>query len=475
MKPCLHMMPGAARVPAGTSRAPGRPEPDPVAARTRVPAVAALRPVASGLAAVSRAAVTLAAIFLTAAPLEAQEEAPPLNGNGALRVFFDCDGGRGMCDFDFYRREIPYVNYTRDREDAQVHVLMTSEGTGGGGRRFTLDFIGREEFLEVTDRLEVVTRANLAVEQRLSEVARTLEMGLLRYVARTDQAPRIDVHYDGEEHGEVAARPEDDAWNFWTFRLRSNAELDVDERTQTQELSAGFSADRVTDALKLEFSLGGSYNRRVFETSDTTSVTSVRESYDAEGLSVWSLSDHWSLGAQYEVSHSSFANEDLQVRVGPALEYNIFPYAESTRRQFNFLYTVGVRYNDYIEPTVFLKEHETLPHHRFSVRLSVRQPWGESYGSLTFSQFLHDVSKNRFTAFAGADFRIFRGFSLRLNANYSRIRDQINVPAGDATTEEVLLRQRVLQSGFEYGVSVGFSYTFGSIYSNVVNPRLERF
>ena len=94
---------------------------------------------------------------------------------------------------------------------------------------------------------------------------------------------------------------------------------------------------------------------------------------------------------------------------------------------------------------------------------------------MTFSQFLHDPSKNRFTAFAGADFRIFRGFSLNINANYSRIRDQLNVPAGDATTEEVLLRQRVLQSGFEYGVSVGFSYTFGSIYSNVVNPRLNRF
>lgn len=420
------------------------------------------------------AAALLVGVCLPAAPLSAQEE-PPVNGNGALRVFFDCEGGRGMCDFDFYRREIPYVNYTRDREDAQVHVLMTSEGTGSGGQRFTLDFIGREEFLDVTDRLEVVTRANLAVEQRLTEVARTLAMGLLRYIARTDQAPRIDIHYDGAEHGEIAARPEDDPWNFWTFRLRANAELDVDERTESYELESGFSADRVTDALKLEFSIDGSYNRRLFETSDTTSVTSVRESWGAEGLSVWSLSEHWSVGTAFELGHSSFGNEDLQLRLGPALEYNIFPYSESTRRQFNFLYTVGLRYHDYIEQTVFLKDEETLPHHRFSVRLSVRQPWGESYGFLTFSQFLHDPSKNRFTAFAGADFRIFRGLSLRLNANYSRIRDQLNVPAGDATTEEVLLRQRILQSGFEYGVSVGFSYTFGSIYSNVVNPRLDRF
>ncbi len=447
------MTPRPLRVPAGTSSTPAPP----------------------GTRAVAVAAGLLAAACLAAVPLEAQEEPPAANGNGALRVFFDCEGGRGMCDFDFYRREIPYVNYTRDREDAQVHVLMSSEGTGSGGQRFTLDFIGREEFIEITDRLEVVTRANLAVEQRLTEVAHTLELGLLRYIARTGQAPSIDIHYDGAEHGEIAARPEDDPWNFWTFRLRAEADLEVDERTEEYEFETGFSADRVTDALKLEFSIGGSYNRRLFETSDTTSVTSLRESYDAEGLSVWSLSDHWSAGAAYELGHSSFANEELQLQVGPALEYNIFPYSESTRRQFNFLYTVGLRYHDYIEQTVFLKDEETLPHHRFSVRLSVRQPWGESYGFLTFSQFLHDPSKNRFTAFAGADFRIFRGLSLRLNANYSRIRDQLNVPAGDATTEEVLLRQRVLQSGFEYGVSVGFSYTFGSIYSNVVNPRLDRF
>jgi len=441
----------------------------------RVPAGTSSTPAPPGTRAVAVAAGLLAAACLAAVPLEAQEEPPAANGNGALRVFFDCEGGRGMCDFDFYRREIPYVNYTRDREDAQVHVLMSSEGTGSGGQRFTLDFIGREEFIEITDRLEVVTRANLAVEQRLTEVAHTLELGLLRYIARTGQAPSIDIHYDGAEHGEIAARPEDDPWNFWTFRLRAEADLEVDERTEEYEFETGFSADRVTDALKLEFSIGGSYNRRLFETSDTTSVTSLRESYDAEGLSVWSLSDHWSAGAAYELGHSSFANEELQLQVGPALEYNIFPYSESTRRQFNFLYTVGLRYHDYIEQTVFLKDEETLPHHRFSVRLSVRQPWGESYGFLTFSQFLHDPSKNRFTAFAGADFRIFRGLSLRLNANYSRIRDQLNVPAGDATTEEVLLRQRVLQSGFEYGVSVGFSYTFGSIYSNVVNPRLDRF
>ncbi len=395
---------------------------------------------------------------------------------GALRVFFDCSTFGGVCDFDFYRREIPFVNYTRDREDAQVHVLLTSQRTGAGGRRFTLDFIGREVFAGLDDRLEVTTRANLSDEQTLTEIARVLQLGLVRYVARTEQAADIRIRFAGAEAAAGAvATPESDPWNFWVFRARGNVNLNVDERTEFYRLSGGFSANRVTEGLKLEFSVGGNYFENRFDTSDTTTVVSIRRSYDFEGLNVWSLSDHWSFGVAYEASHSTFENEDIQLDFGPAIEFNIFPYSESTRRQFNLLYTVGVSYNDYIEETLFLETVETLPRHSLGASLSVRQPWGESFGFLEFSQFLHDLSKNRFNVFVGADFRLFRGLSLNLNANYSRIRDQINIPAGDATEEEVLLRQRILQSGFEYGFSIGLSYTFGSIFSNVVNPRLEHF
>jgi len=35
----------------------------------------------------------------------------------------------------------------------------------------------------------------------------------------------------------------------------------------------------------------------------------------------------------------------------------------------------------------------------------------------------------------------------------------------------VLLRLRELETQFEYFTSFGLTYTFGSIYNNVVNPR----
>ena len=55
--------------------------------------------------------------------------------------------------------------------------------------------------------------------------------------------------------------------------------------------------------------------------------------------------------------------------------------------------------------------------------------------------------------------------------NASRIRDQLSIPARGATDEEVLLRLRRLQSGYEYSLSVSLTYTFGSIFSSIVNPR----
>ena len=45
------------------------------------------------------------------------------------------------------------------------------------------------------------------------------------------------------------------------------------------------------------------------------------------------------------------------------------------------------------------------------------------------------------------------------------------LPKEGATEEEILLHQRQLATQYDYFASVGLRYTFGSIYSNVVNPR----
>ena len=71
--------------------------------------------------------------FLFAPTLRAQLLDSDSLKKTAPRVFIDCIS----CDMDYFRTEITFVNYVRDRKDAQVHVLITTQSTGSGGTEYT--------------------------------------------------------------------------------------------------------------------------------------------------------------------------------------------------------------------------------------------------------------------------------------------------------------------------------------------------
>ena len=89
------------------------------------------------------------------------------------------------------------------------------------------------------------------------------------------------------------------------------------------------------------------------------------------------------------------------------------------------------------------------------------------------SQYLSDPTKLSLGLSGNLNFRVFRGLSLAVQASVSFIHDQLYLPAAGATTEEVLLNLRQLATSYSYYSAIGFSYTFGSIYNNVVNPRFQ--
>ena len=53
------------------------------------------------------------------------------------------------------------------------------------------------------------------------------------------------------------------------------------------------------------------------------------------------------------------------------------------------------------------------------------------------------------------------------------VRDQIFLPRSGISDEEVLLERRALETDSRFFLGFGFSYTFGSIYNNIVNSRLR--
>ena len=53
----------------------------------------------------------------------------------------------------------------------------------------------------------------------------------------------------------------------------------------------------------------------------------------------------------------------------------------------------------------------------------------------------------------------------------SRVADQLYLPRRSLTDQQIIARQQALATNFRYFGNFGVSYTFGSIFNNVVNPR----
>ncbi len=383
----------------------------------------------------------------------------------ALKVFIDCRG----CDRDFFRQEITYVNYVRDRTDADVHVLITDQQTGSGGREYTFAFIGLKDFkgLDYT-QVYVSTPNDTRDEIRRAQVE-VLERGLFPYVAKTPLASYF--YLDFRQKLEPTAV--NDPWNFWVFSISLDGRISGEQSRNSRSVDVNFSANRVTPEIKIRMGLSGEFDRREYDYEDEY-IESVSDEKDFSGMVVKSIGEHWGIGGWVEAESSTYSNLDLFFTIAPAIEYNIFPYSESTRRQLRFLYRIGYNHANYIEETIFKKMSQTLFNQSLSLSLEIREPWGNATTSLEGSHYFHDLSKYRIELWAYLDIRVFKGLSLDVFGRYERIHDQLSLPVGEATLEEVLLARKELATNYEYSISVGLRYTFGSVYSNVVNPRFGR-
>jgi hypothetical protein len=380
----------------------------------------------------------------------------------APKVFIDC----GMCDIDHIRTEITFVNYVRDRKEAEIHVLVTSMRTGAGGREYTIAFIGQRRFEGIDDTHKYFTESTDTEDEIREGMAKALKVGLMSYVAKTPISSRIRISY----RDEVQEAEAKDKWNYWVFRISGNGRLGGEEYYKSKSISGSFSASRVTPELKISLSLYGSHYKQNFEYDDT-SLESKRDSLSLGGLVVKSINDHWSYGALFDSGSSSYENIKFGFTFQPAVEYNLFPYSESTRRQLRFLYRLGINAVRYREETIYDKMKETLWNHALSVTFDIKEKWGSISTTLAGSQYFHDASFYRLTLFSILNIRLVKGLNFFAFGSGSRIHDQLSLVKGDLTLDEVLLRRTELATGYDYFAAVGLSFTFGSIYTNVVNPR----
>ena len=380
----------------------------------------------------------------------------------APKVYIDC----GLCDIDYIRTEITFVNYVRDRKEAQIHLLVTTQSTGSGGKEYTIAFIGQGVFEGVNDTQTFITdRTDTSDEIRVGLVM-VLKIGLMSYVAKTPISERIKIDYTEPRTEDIQV----DRWNSWIFRISGSGSFKGEESYRSNSLDGTFSAARITSDFKTSMSLRAELEREDYH-YDGGDIKSTSESFSFNGLFVKSLSEHWSVGAFVRADSSSYENVKFAVSPQPAVEYNLFPYSQSTRRQLCFLYRIGFNAVRYREETIYNKTGENLLQEALSITLSLKEKWGTVSTSLSGSHYFHDFSKNRINFFGIVSLQLLKGLNLFAIGGGSRIHDQLALPKGGATLEEVLLRRKLIETGYNYFVSVGFSYSFGSIFTNVVNPR----
>ncbi len=360
-----------------------------------------------------------------------------------IKLFTDCN-----CEKSYLRQEKNYVSHVRDQAQANVKLFIYDIANGSSGRTYKLEFEGTGDYDDIVQKLSYDTNANMTQDEVRKGLLKKVRSGLLRYELESDMAENITYTIDDKGMGDIQDIDFKDPWNNWIFEVYGEMELDRESSRKEFAYEVGFESDRVTEKWRIRTDLQLNQANSEFVQNEDT-FTSERFRYSGDGSIVRSLSDHWSTGIFAGARHDTFTNLDFRYYFSPAIEYNIFSYNEVLRREIVFAYKIGYFHNDYIDPTIFGQLQEGIFNHSLDVQVRYRQPWGNFYSRLRGSTFLNDFKKNRIQLFSSLSLRLFKGLAVRFSGDFEIIRDQINLPAGDASIEDVLLQQKQIATDFE--------------------------
>ncbi|MBP8274279.1 MAG: hypothetical protein KAY59_07580, partial [Acidobacteria bacterium] len=169
----------------------------------------------------------------------------PAAAQDTLKVFLDCGDN---CDFDFLRQEITYLNYVRDRKDADIHVLVTTQNTGTGGREYVIQYIGVGRFSDHTHRSVFISNGTDTSDERRRGFARVFTLGLTPYLMDTHTVDRLRLQFTPPTTAApTTAMAATDKWNLWIFRVGASTDLRGERSDTSRQVKGNFSASRTTE------------------------------------------------------------------------------------------------------------------------------------------------------------------------------------------------------------------------------------
>ncbi len=367
-------------------------------------------------------------------------------------------------DIDYVRTEIQFVNFVRDKFEADIHVIITELPTASGGTEYTYNFIGQRKYSAVNDTIKYYSQSTATPDEIRKGFTNALKAGILRFMIGTPYMDHITIGYD------LKAMPEAprDKWDYWTFLIAPSFRYSTNNDWEIQKNSNSriyLSANRITDASKTGVSLDANYNddRSAMYYDYGPPANYYSSLFYTAGSRVFSFGDHFSAGAFGSVSYQKYGGaahtSNLSNQIGPQIEYDVFPYYEFTRRRFYIDYSVFVNYyrTRYFSD---VSDHTNSRWHyseELSANYIIKQPWGSFSAGIAFSNNLEKLVDNQLSWSASVYYRLIEGLNLSLSANGTR-------------HEYVHNYQHMRYSNT---VMFGINYSFGNIYSNVVNPRMS--
>ena len=390
-----------------------------------------------------------------------------LPASNALRVYLDCD----RCDFNHIRSEITFVNYVRDPEQADVHVFITDQRTGSNGRQYQLSFLGRGDYASVEYTFEHTVGQNATNDEAREAVNSAIRLGLVPYVAQVQSISGFSLDYSRENQEGAGAQTHDE-WRHWIFTAYAGGiELEKESNRTVFDARWGFYADHISEQWKIRLRPYFNYDLVKIKREDQPDVRSSISRHGFDSYAIRSLGQHWSVGLFGDYMTRNDRNLRHWGEVAPGVEYSVLPYEQATRRAITVVYRLGYSYVDYFEQTIFNETKETLLQQQLEASVAIRQPWGDIYGGIEGSHYFHDTTKRSAEFFGYVSVRLLEGLSLRIQGEFEMIQDQLSLPAGNASLQEILLQQRELATDFQLSGSIALSYTFGSDFANIVNTR----
>ena len=386
-----------------------------------------------------------------------------------VNVYLDCSW---RCDSDFLQREMIYIDFYKDPKAANLHIIVNGERSSNGGEVVTFRFIGINKFEGVDNTLTVSILPNTSEDSEREKYLEVLNKGVYAYIIRTKANKIVSLTYSETEAEKKEIKK--DKWNSWAFSTSISGSINGEETYTNSSYYGSLTANRITAESKFTSRFSINSNVSKYEYEDISFVTERKNKY-ANMTYVKSRGDHLSIGVRANYKQSTSQNYDGNYKFSPCIEYNIFPYSESSEHRMSFLYGISANHNNYTDTTVYLKIRETFSSHLLDLSYQNSQTWGSFSLSIYGDQILdkNDLKKYNVGISSNIDWNVTKGLSLNYYAGMNFDRAQIQLPLNGATYEEIILRQKELESNYFYYVSFGMSYTFGSMKNNVVNPRFD--